>query len=157
MDAEAYHFLSTCLQPRPLPPSDHPAARLVPQLVRMGFLCPAEVGPERARPVPEAQWSGTGFVLSAPETVHLAITARCNLACPGCYVPRPAAGPELTVTELRGLIDQWARPQAGAQKLVHLRVHLQRDAALALEGHPAKGLRPQCHRFRQSPGGSQRQ
>jgi len=109
VDAEAYHFLCTCLQPRPLPPSGHPAARLVPQLVRMGFLCPAEVGPERARPVPEAQWSGTGFVLSAPETVHLAITARCNLACPGCYVPRSSAGPELTTAELRGLIDQWAR------------------------------------------------
>ena len=47
-------------------------------------------------------------LLSAPETVHLAITARCNLSCPGCYVPRPHAGPELTVPELRGLIDQWA-------------------------------------------------
>ena len=49
-----------------------------------------------------------GQTLSAPETVHLAITGRCNLSCPGCYVPPQGAGPELTATEWRGLIDQWA-------------------------------------------------
>lgn len=115
VDAEAYRFLCTCLAPRPLPPPGHPAARLVPQLVRLGFLCPAEVGPEQAQPAPVEPGpalplpSGDGFTLSAPEAVHLAITTRCNLACPGCYVPRPSAGPEWTVAELCGLIEQWAR------------------------------------------------
>jgi radical SAM protein with 4Fe4S-binding SPASM domain len=52
---------------------------------------------------------GDGFTLSAPETVHLAITARCNLDCPGCYAPRPGVSPELTTAEVCGLIDQWAR------------------------------------------------
>lgn len=108
VDTEAYCFLCTYLAPRPLPSSDHPAARLVPQLVRLGFLCPAEaeapLGQRQTLPLP----AGDGFALSTPETVHLAITARCNLACPGCYVPRSSAGPELTTAELRGLIDQWA-------------------------------------------------
>jgi len=111
VDAEAYRFLCACREPRPLPPPDHPAARLVPQLARLGFVCPVEVGREQVGPAPGASWLGDGFTLSAPETVHLAITARCNLSCPGCYVPRPdtGTGPELAVTELRGLIDQWAQ------------------------------------------------
>jgi len=109
VDAEAYRFLCTYLEPRPLPPPDHPAARMVPQLVRLGFVCPAETGLERVRSVPDAPWWGDGFTLSAPETVYLALTTRCNLACPGCYVPRSATVPEWTVAELCGLIDQWAR------------------------------------------------
>jgi len=51
-------------------------------------------------------WPST---LSAPETVHLAITTRCNLSCPGCYALQPSAGPELTPAELCGLIDQWSQ------------------------------------------------
>ena len=109
VDAEAYRFLCTCLAPRPLPSANHPAARLVAQLMRLGFLCRAQVDCGQAQPAPDAPWLDDGFTLSAPETVHLAITARCNLACPGCYVPRLGAGPELTVTELYNLIDQWAR------------------------------------------------
>lgn len=131
VDAEAYHFLCSYLVPRPLPLPDHPAARLVPQLVRLGFLETIEKPRSEARAGPmdapgassrgsargDGRWSslsihslpsGDGFTLSAPETVHLAITARCNLACPGCYVPRSGDGPELTAGELRGLIDQWA-------------------------------------------------
>jgi radical SAM protein with 4Fe4S-binding SPASM domain len=111
VDAEAYRFLCTCLEPGPLPPSDHPAARLAAQLVRLGFVRPAEVGVD-IRPVwlvPGTSWLGDGATLSAPETVHLAITTRCNLACSGCYVPRLGVGPEFTLIELRGLIDQWAR------------------------------------------------
>jgi radical SAM protein with 4Fe4S-binding SPASM domain len=114
VDAEAYQFLCTCLAPHPLPPPDHPAARLVPQLVRLGFLCPAEVSVKQARLAPIGQGqalplpSGNGFTLSAPETVHLAITARCNFHCPGCYVPRQPVGAELSTEELRHLIDQWA-------------------------------------------------
>jgi len=115
VDTEAYQFLCTCLAPRPLPSPDHLAAHLVPQLVRLGFLCPAEIGAGQEQSAPTGQGqalplpAGDGFTLSAPETVHLAITARCNLACPGCYVPRSSAGPELTTAELRGLIDQWAK------------------------------------------------
>lgn len=108
VDAEAYRFLCACLEPCPLPPPGAPAARLVPQLVRLGFVAAAEAGGERAQAVPAAPWLGDGFTLSAPETVHLAITARCNLSCPGCYVPRFDDGAELTAAELRGLIDQWA-------------------------------------------------
>jgi len=108
VDAEAYQFLCTYLTPRPLPLPNHPAARLVPQLVRLGFLCPAEVAPEPAKPAPDVRWSGDGFTLSAPETVHLTITARCNLHCPGCYVPRQPVGTELSTGELRRLVDQWA-------------------------------------------------
>ena len=153
LDAEAYRFLCSYLEPHPLPPPDHPAARLVPQLVRLDFLCPNAPSPRPGgvpcesapglRPGGVPCESAPGLrpggvpcesalslrpggvpcesalsprpggapceqTLSAPETVHLAITARCNLSCPGCYVPRPHAGPELTVPELRGLIDQWA-------------------------------------------------
>jgi radical SAM protein with 4Fe4S-binding SPASM domain len=110
VDAEAYRFLCACLEPHPLPSSEHPAARLVAQLVRLGFVCPAGVDSrEHARRVSYAPWLGTGSVLSAPEAVHLAITVRCNLSCPGCYVPRCGVEPEWTVAELQGLIDQWAR------------------------------------------------
>ncbi|MBN1247393.1 MAG: radical SAM protein [Anaerolineae bacterium] len=110
VDAEAYRFLCACLRPRPLPPPDHPAARLAPRLAHLGFICPADVNREQTTPVPDTPWLGDILTLSAPETVHLAITARCNLSCPGCYVPHPGAGagPELTVAELRGLIAQWA-------------------------------------------------
>jgi radical SAM protein with 4Fe4S-binding SPASM domain len=115
VDAEAYRFLRTCVNPCPLPPPDHPAARVVPQLAHLGFLTPvdpdepgrAEVGREKALAVANIPWPGDGVTLSAPETVHLAITARCNLACPGCYVPHFVTGPELGAAELRALIDQW--------------------------------------------------
>jgi len=109
VDAEAYRFLCACLAPRPLPPPDHPAARLVPQLARLGFVEPVKNGRKQARVSLDPLWSGDGFTLSTPETVHLAITARCNLSCPGCYVPRFGAEPELTTAELCGLIDQWAQ------------------------------------------------
>jgi radical SAM protein with 4Fe4S-binding SPASM domain len=108
VDAEAYRLLCTYVSPHPLPPPSHPGARLVPQLARQRFLRPAEDSLEQVQPIPDTRWLGDGFTLSAPETVHLAITARCNHSCPGCYVPPPTGGPELAVTELRGLIDQWA-------------------------------------------------
>jgi radical SAM protein with 4Fe4S-binding SPASM domain len=108
VDADAYRFLCACLEPRPLPLPGDPAARLVPQLAHLGFVVPAKAGREQVSVAPDAPWLGDGFTLSAPETVHLAITARCNLSCPGCYVPRFADGAELTMAELCGLIDQWA-------------------------------------------------
>jgi MoaA/NifB/PqqE/SkfB family radical SAM enzyme len=109
VDAEAYRFLCACREPRALPPPDHPAARLVPQLARLGLLAPAKAGRGQAQVAQDTPWPGDGFTLSAPETVHLAITSRCNLSCPGCYVPHCDAGPELTAAELCDLIDQWAR------------------------------------------------
>jgi len=108
VDAEAYRFLCTCLQPCLLPLPGDSAARLVSQLARLGFLVQEEADLEQAQAALGAPWLGDGFTLSAPETVHLAITARCNLSCPGCYVPRFDVGGELTTAELRGLIDQWA-------------------------------------------------
>jgi radical SAM protein with 4Fe4S-binding SPASM domain len=109
VDAEAYRFLCAYLAPCPLPPPDHPAARLVPQLARLGFVESVKNGQRQAQAILDPLWPGDGFTLSAPETVHLAITARCNLSCPGCYVPRFDTELELTTAELRGLIDQWAQ------------------------------------------------
>lgn len=109
VDAEAYRFLCAYLAPRPLPPPSHSAARLAPQLARLGFIEPVKNGRRQAQAILDPLWLGDGFTLSAPETVHLAITARCDLSCPGCYVPRFGAEPELTTAELRGLIDQWTQ------------------------------------------------
>ena len=107
VDAAAYGFLCSCQEPRPLPSPGDPAARLVPQLVRLGFLEPAgAVRP--AATFTTAPWPGDGYTLSAPETVHLALTARCNRSCPGCYVS-PTTGPELTPAEWCELIVQWSR------------------------------------------------
>ncbi|MBU1877692.1 MAG: radical SAM protein, partial [Chloroflexi bacterium] len=111
VDAEAYEFLCACRSPGPLPPANHPAAHLVPQLIHLGFLVPAPSETTGAlTPPPQAtSWLGDGYTLSAPETIHLAITARCNYACPGCYVPHPGAEPELSPAEWCRLIDQWAQ------------------------------------------------
>jgi len=109
VDVEAFRFLCAYREPGPLPSPGHPAVRLLPQLVRLDFLAPADGGREQPRAVPDVPWLGDGLTLSAPETVHLAITAHCNLACPGCCVPHFATGPELGAAELCGLIDQWAR------------------------------------------------
>jgi len=116
MDEEAYRFLCTYLEPHPLPAPDHAAAHLVPQLVRLGFLRSAEgntlsrdgVEVRSVRAWNPAPPSGNGYTLSAPEVVHVAITARCTRSCPGCYVSHVEDGPELTVAEWYALIDQWA-------------------------------------------------
>lgn len=109
VDRDAYDFLCTYLVPGPLPPADHRAAHLVPQLVHLGFLQPAAETAQLARSAPQASWMGDGTTLSAPETVHLAITTRCNLACSGCYVPRQGEKSELTVADWCDLIAQWAQ------------------------------------------------
>jgi radical SAM protein with 4Fe4S-binding SPASM domain len=115
VDGEAYRLLCGYIESCSLPSPGHPAAHLVPQLARMGFLRPATLAHVEDGflydLVPPAQLECESLhagVLSAPETVHVAITARCNLNCPGCYVPRQPAGPELSVAEWCGLIDQWA-------------------------------------------------
>lgn len=109
VDVEAYRFLCSYLAPQPLPQPEHPAGYLVPQLVHLGFLRPTDTCSAQAKSVPEVLWLGNDCTLSAPETVHLAITTRCNLLCPGCYALQPSAGPELTPAELCGLIDQWSQ------------------------------------------------
>lgn len=111
IDQDAYDFLCTCLTPGPLPSANHPASHLVPQLVRLGFLQPTSRMVAPAGMPPQASWVGDGTTLSAPETVHVAITTRCNLSCPGCYVPRREGNSELTVTDWCNLIAQWAQMQ----------------------------------------------
>lgn len=107
LDAEAYQLLCAYREPCALPLPGHPAARLMPQLVRLGFLQPAPVDPGQAVALSrEGERSGApegdGLTLSAPETIHLAITARCNQACTGCYVPRAMRrNAEWTVAELQ--------------------------------------------------------
>ena len=47
--------------------------------------------------------------LSAPETVHWAVTYRCQQACPECYIRRfPQAGNELTVKKALKVVDKLA-------------------------------------------------
>ncbi len=109
VDREAYDFLCTRLTPGPLPSASHPADHLVPQLVRLGFLQPTSRMAIPAGMPPQASWVGDGTTLSAPETVHLAITTRCNFSCPGCYVPHQEGSPELTVADWCDLMAQWAQ------------------------------------------------
>jgi radical SAM protein with 4Fe4S-binding SPASM domain len=109
VDQEAYDFLCTCRAPGPLPSAGHPASHLVPQLVRLGFLQPTTAVAQPAGSAPQAPWAGDGSTLSAPETVHVAITTRCNFSCPGCYVPRREGKSELTVADWCDLIAQWAQ------------------------------------------------
>ena len=53
----------------------------------------------------------TSQTLSAPETVHLAVTYRCNKACPDCYISRYATPPsyELNTAEMCSIIDTLAK------------------------------------------------
>ncbi len=52
----------------------------------------------------------SGSVLSAPETVHWAVTFRCDLACPDCYVQRHShtTAAELDTEQSLALIDRLA-------------------------------------------------
>jgi radical SAM protein with 4Fe4S-binding SPASM domain len=109
IDQDAYDFLCTCLTPGPLPSANHPASHLVPQLVRLGFLQPTSRMVTPAGMPPPASWVGDGTTLSAPETVHVAITTRCNLSCPGCYVPRREGNSELAIADWCDLLAQWAQ------------------------------------------------
>lgn len=43
-----------------------------------------------------------------PEVVHLLVTDSCNLACPSCYAGNEANADELTLAELKELIDRLA-------------------------------------------------
>jgi radical SAM protein with 4Fe4S-binding SPASM domain len=109
LDGDAYGFLCSCLTPGPLPSANHPAAHLVSQLVRLGFLQSTTRTAAPVRAPPRVPWTGSGITLSAPETVHLAITTRCNCSCPGCYIPRREGESELTIADWRDLVAQWAQ------------------------------------------------
>jgi len=109
VDREAYDFLCTRLTPGPLPSANRPGAHLVPQLVRLGFLQPASRMAILASVPPQPSWAGDGTTLSAPETVHLAVTTHCIFSCPGCYVPHQEGSPELTVADWCDLLAQWAQ------------------------------------------------
>lgn len=115
LDAEAYAYLQSYRAPRALPPPDHPAAVLAPQWLRWGLLCPAspqspspEEEENKTSAPPDKPASLPAATLRAPEVVHTAITARCNLACAECYVPQSQMGAELTPLEWCALIDQLA-------------------------------------------------
>lgn len=111
LDTEAYAYLRSYRVPRPLPPVDHPAAMLVPQWLHWGLLCPTTTqspSTEEKSDAPTGKPTSLPNTLRAPEVVHVAITARCNLTCVECYVPQSRMGPELSPTEWCGLIDQWA-------------------------------------------------
>jgi len=45
--------------------------------------------------------------LSAPESVHIAVTHRCNYKCPSCYVDNSITE-EMTTEEIKALIDEMA-------------------------------------------------
>ncbi len=66
--------------------------------------------------LPSAEWP-TGPVLRAPETVHWAVTFRCDLTCPDCYVRRHRhfSTRELNTAQSLDLIDRFA--EAGVFQL----------------------------------------
>ncbi len=122
LDHEAYALLSALREPREprrLALADARAGSVLAELLRLGFLVPAdgrpappghEAGLDSPPALPGAATLPAG-TLSAPEVVHLTITSRCNLACLGCYTPRHVGAPELTTDELLRLIDELAALQ----------------------------------------------
>lgn len=132
LDHEAYQFLCSFVDPRPLPPPEHPAAYLAPQLIRWQVLSPAKADAEQRQRTSAFSWTGSGLTLSVPETVHLALTGRCNLFCPGCYALPVGSEPELTEAELRSLIDQWAQMRVFQLAIGGGEPLLRRDTLLAV-------------------------
>jgi len=57
--------------------------------------------------VDATQWPEKTNYLSAPETVHLAVTHRCNYWCPSCYLDGIVEH-EMTTAEIKSLIDEMA-------------------------------------------------
>lgn len=81
VDREAYQMLNN------LRSNSNQSAKVIQRLRELGFLVE---GPSSAAESPEdlsADWPIYSS-LSAPETVHWAITYRCNAACPDCYAER---------------------------------------------------------------------
>ncbi len=108
LDLPAYQFLASFLTPQPLPPPSHPGAYLLPQFIRLGLMRPHGASTQPHPPIVPA-WPGDGLTLSAPETVHLALTSRCNLRCQGCYSRPVDPENELSLEELCRLVEEWAQ------------------------------------------------
>ena len=70
-------------------------------LLREGFLAKGA----KNSAIKATGWPEKGY-LSAPETVHLAITHRCNENCPWCYVDPVAE--EMTTGEVKAIIREMA-------------------------------------------------
>lgn len=119
LDGEAYRLLVLLSQPltvdeaaRCLGVSDRVALEsLIQELLALGFLQMFQVPTWN---VELGTWNierGTAALptdhLSAPESIHLALTHRCNLNCPCCYVNHGEA-PEMTTAQVKALIDQAA-------------------------------------------------
>ncbi len=58
-------------------------------------------------PIGLDQWPEKTCHLVAPESVHLALTHKCNYNCQSCYVDDRDT-PEMTTTEIKSLIDELA-------------------------------------------------
>lgn len=63
----------------------------------------------RALGVPDQErWVRPRGWLSGPTEVHLLLTERCPLGCPGCYVNATPDGPEPTETEIQHILERLA-------------------------------------------------
>jgi radical SAM protein with 4Fe4S-binding SPASM domain len=107
LDAEGYRLLSSYCTPRQFPECQSDAYPLAVQLRRLGFLQRVSVEtPSTPLPSNDFQPTSTLPTLAAPEIVHVALTARCDLTCPGCYA---FLGKQmLSWPVVRRLIDQLA-------------------------------------------------
>lgn len=85
-------------------------AGVLRRLLDLGILqaLPTHVSPIYKAPLPISWPSGTQ--LTAPETVHWAITYRCDQNCPDCYARRhvPNFGSELSTAAAMQLVDKLA-------------------------------------------------
>jgi radical SAM protein with 4Fe4S-binding SPASM domain len=70
-------------------------------------------------------WGQPHGHLSAPTEVHLMVTNRCAVACPGCYTEAGPEGAELDEAALRGIVERLAEAQVfhlalgGGESLLH--------------------------------------
>jgi radical SAM protein with 4Fe4S-binding SPASM domain len=108
LDTEAYRLLCSFHTPRMFPEFQSDGHALASELRRLGFLQPVSAE-ATSTPLPSADLppDTTLSPLAAPEIVHVALTARCDLICPGCYA---FLGRQmLSWPVVRQLIDQLAQ------------------------------------------------
>lgn len=78
--------------------------RLSKKLFRLGIM-PTSLS-SQSKELPESDWPETEH-LTAPETVHLSITYRCNLECSWCYVGRERrSADEMSLVQIRQLVEE---------------------------------------------------
>ncbi len=107
LDTEGFDLLSSFTQAQPLPDPCSDAYALAFELRRSGFIhrIGTHTGATALLPGKQSQPAASQN-LAAPEIVHLALTAVCDLSCPGCYA---LGGKEaLSWSALQDLIDQLA-------------------------------------------------